>query len=145
MRTCSECNRTVSDLSKHVCGYTTCSNFKLYCEYGKYIDFVSLYPTVNFFKEYPVGHPVKIYNPKSYNPKWFGFIQCKIEAPGGLYHPVLPVRLRDKLLFPLCWTCAITQQQEKCTHLPDERALTGTWCTNEIALALRKGYCILEI
>ena len=35
-------------------------------EKGRYVDFVSLYPTVNFFKEYPVGHPVKIYNPKMY-------------------------------------------------------------------------------
>ena len=32
-------------------------------EYGKYVDFVSLYPTVNFFKEYPVGHPMKILRP----------------------------------------------------------------------------------
>ena len=76
-------------------------------------------------------------------------VQCKIESPRGLYHPVLPVRLKcgksDKLLFPLCRTCAITQQQEKCDHTNDERAFTGTWCSNEIALALEKGYRILEI
>ena len=94
-------------------------------EKGRYVDLVSLYPTVNFFKEYPVGHPTKIYNPKCYDPKWRGFIQCKIEAPRGLYHPVLPVRLKcgkaDKLLFPLCRTCAVLQQQEKCEHSPDER------------------------
>ena len=115
-------------------------------EKGRYVDFVSLYPTVNFFKEYPVGHPVKNYNPKTYDSKWKGFIQCKIEAPRGLYHPVLPVRLKcrksDRLLFPLCRTCA---QQQKCDHTNDERAFTETWCTNEIALALKKGYRILEI
>ena len=87
-------------------------------EKGRYVDFVSLYPTVNFFKTYPVGHPTKILNPISYDSKWFGFVQCKIEAPRGLYHPVLPVRLRcgksDKLLFPLCRACAVLQQQEKC-------------------------------
>ena len=49
------------------------------------------------------------------------------------------------MLFPLCRTCAVTQQQEKCNHTNDERSLTGTWCTNEIALALRKAYRILEI
>ena len=118
-------------------------------EKGRYVDFVSLYPTVNFFKEYPVGHPTKIYNPKCYDPKWRGFIQCKIEAPRGLYHPVLPVRLKcrkaAKLLFPLCRTCAALQQQEKCEHSPDERVFTGTWCTNEIALALAKSYRIIEI
>ena len=115
-------------------------------EKGRYVDFVSLYPTVNFFKEYPVGYPVKNYNPKTYDSKWKGFIQCKIEAPRGLYHPVLPVRLKcrksDRLLFPLCRTCA---QQQKCDHTNDERAFTETWCTNEIALALKKGYRILEI
>ena len=118
-------------------------------EKGRYVDFVSLYSTVNFFKEYPVGHPIKIYNPKTYDSKWKGFVQCKIEPPRGLYHPVLPVRLRcgksDKLLFPLCRTCATTQHQEKCNHTNDGRAFTGTWCTNKIALALKKGYRILEI
>ena len=72
-------------------------------EKGRYVDFVSLYPTVNFFKKYRIGHPVKIYNPKSYDSKWFGFVQCKIEAPRGLHHPVLPVRLccgkSDKFFF----------------------------------------------
>ena len=29
-------------------------------EKGRYVDFVSLYPTVNFFKEYPLGPPTKI-------------------------------------------------------------------------------------
>ena len=114
-------------------------------EKGRYVDFVSLYPTVNFFKTYPVGHPTKIYNPKQYDPKWFGFVQCKIEPPRGLYHPVPPVRQSGKLLFPLCRTCAVIQQQTKCEHSSDERTFTGTWCTNEIALALGKGYRIIEI
>ena len=38
-------------------------------EKGRYVDFVSLYPTVNFFKKYPVGHPKKLYSPKCYDPK----------------------------------------------------------------------------
>ena len=41
--------------------------------------------------------------------------------------------------------CAVTQQQEKCEHSSDERAFTGTWCSNEITLAIKKGYRILEI
>ena len=106
-------------------------------------------PDRKLFQRIPVGHPTKIYNPKTYDPKWNGFIQCKIEAPHGLYHHVLPVRLKcgqsDKLLFPLCRRCATTQQQSKCNHTNDERAFTGTWCSHEIALALQKGYRILEI
>ena len=66
-----------------------------------------------------------------------------------MYHPVLPVRLRcgksDKLLFPLCRTCSVRQQQTKCDHSPDERVLTGTWCTNEVALAREKGYRMIEV
>ena len=118
-------------------------------EYGRYVDFVSSHPAVNFFKGYPVGHTTKIYNLKTYDSKWRGFIQCKIDPPRGLYHPVLPVRLRcgkaNKLLFPPCRTCAETQKQEKCEHSPDERVFTGTWRTNEVVLALEKGYRIIEI
>lgn len=29
---CLKCNRTVSDLKKHICGYVTCSNCKSYCD-----------------------------------------------------------------------------------------------------------------
>ena len=93
-------------------------------EKGRYVDFVSLYRTVQYFKTYPVGHPVKIHNPRTYDPKWFGFVQCKIGPPRGLYHPVLPVRLRcgqsDKLLLPLCRTCAITTN----VHLQERGART---------------------
>ena len=41
--------------------------------------------------------------------------------------------------------CAVIQQQTKCEHSSDECTFTGTWCTNEIALALGKGYRIIEI
>ena len=45
----------------------------------------------------------------------------------------------------MCRTCAVTQQQEKCNHTNDEGAFTGTWCTNKIVLAFKKGYRVLEI
>ena len=118
-------------------------------EKGCYVDFVSLYPTVQYFKTYPVGHPTKILNPISYDSKWFGFIKCKIDPPRNLYHPVLPVRTMcgksEKLLFPLCRTCAEQQQQTQCKHTEEERAITGTWCTNEIKKAIEKGYRITKI
>ena len=118
-------------------------------EKGRYVDFVSLYPTVQFFKKYPVGHPVKIPNPETFDPKWFGFIKCKVGAPRGLYHPVLPIRTlcgkSEKLLFPLCRTCGETQQQGRCEHSPNQRSFIGTWCTNEIKKALEMGYEIHKI
>ena len=118
-------------------------------EKGRYVDFVSLYPTVQYFKTYPVGHPTKILNPTKYNDKWFGFVKCKIDPPQDLYHPVLPFRTTcgksEKLLFPLCRTCAERQQQARCEHTEEERAITGTWCTNEINKAIEKGYRIVKI
>ena len=118
-------------------------------EKGCYVNFVSLYPTVQYFKTYPVGHPTNILNPISYDSKWFGFIKCKIDPPRNLYHPVLPVRMMcgksEKLLFPLCRTCAEQQQQTQCEHTEEERAITETWCTNEINKAIEKGYRITKI
>ena len=62
---------------------------------------------------------------------------------------MLPVRTicgkSKKLLFPLCRTCAIYQQQTKCEHNAEQRSITGTWCTNEINKALEKGYRITKI
>ena len=44
-------------------------NFKEH-ECGRYIDFCSLYPTVQFYQKYPIGHPIKIFNPEKYNKSW---------------------------------------------------------------------------
>ena len=56
-------------------------------EKGRYVDFVSLYPTVQYFKTYPVGHPTKILSPEKYRDTWFGFVKCKVEPPKNIYHP----------------------------------------------------------
>ena len=118
-------------------------------EKGKYVDFVSLYPTVQFFKNYPISHPVKILFPENFDPKWFGLVKCKILPPSNLYHPVLPVKMEcgdaKKLLFPLCKTCVMLKNQDECKHSDDERSFIGTWCTNELNVALDKGYKIQKI
>ena len=41
-------------------------NFKDKCVKGKYIDVVSLYPTVMFFDKFPTGHPMRISKPTIY-------------------------------------------------------------------------------
>src|SRR5208282_889858 len=78
----------------------------------RYIDVCSLYPTVQFYDYYPIGHPIKIFKPSKFDKNWYGFIKCKVIPPKGLYHPVLPVKLA-KLLFPLCMNCARTKQVNK--------------------------------
>ena len=63
---------------------------------GKYIDVVSLYPTVMYYDRYPTGHPTRISKPETFDPKWFGFIHCKVLPPRQLYLPVLPYKQKTK-------------------------------------------------
>ncbi|GFQ65873.1 DNA_pol_B_2 domain-containing protein [Trichonephila clavata] len=86
---------------------STTLKYEMKGEKGKYIDVCSLYPTVNFFDYYPIGHPDKIYNPKKFSTKWYGLIKCKVLPPRKLYHPVLPYK-EEKLIFSLCKSCSET-------------------------------------
>jgi len=105
-----------------------------------YVDFTSLYPYVQKYCKFPVGHP-KIITKDFGNPlEYFGLIKCRIHPPRGLYIPVLPCKLNNKLVFALCRTCAETLQQEKCTHSRHDRCLEGTWVTVEVKKALELGY-----
>jgi len=121
--------------------------FKVKCENKntKYIDVCSLYPTVQYYDEYPVGHPTKITKPGPYNKNWFGIIKCKVQAPYHLYIPVLPARVNGKLIFPLCIKCAIENNQSTCSHTNVERQFTGTWSTIEVSKAVDKGYTVVEV
>ncbi len=48
-------------------------------------------------------------------------------------------------MFTLCYKCAVDAHLGICSHTETERALTFTWCTPEINLALQKGYRILKL
>ncbi len=111
----------------------------------KYVDFTSLYPWVNKYCQYPVGHPEIITTDFKNINEYFGIAKVKMLPPRGLYHPVLPYRSNGKLKFPLCRTCADTENQSPCTCNEGERTMTGTWCTPEIETALRQGYKIQKI
>jgi len=90
-----------------------------------------LYPTVNKYGEYPIGHP-KIYT-ENFEPisttqrPYNGLIKATVLPPRNLYHPLLPFRHGGKLLFPLCRTCAEEKQQTTCQHNTEERSITGTF------------------
>ena len=111
----------------------------------KYADICSLYPYVNKYKEYPIGHPTLITqesigdNIREYR----GLIKCKVLPPQGLWMPVLPVHCNKKMVFPLCRTCA-EQECQTCSHTLDQRALVGVWTTVELHKALDLGYKLLE-
>ena len=95
-------------------------------EEGKYADITSLYPSVNFYDEYPLGHPEIIEDNFNYDiSNYFGFIDCYVECPTDLYFPVLANKGK-KLFF----------------DLNNKR---GVWATNELQKAVEKGYVIKEI
>ncbi|MET0103898.1 MAG: DNA polymerase, partial [Sedimenticola sp.] len=111
----------------------------------KYVDFTSLYPWVNKYAEYPVGHPKIITKDFDDLSEYFGIAKVKVLPPRQLYHPVLPYRSNGKLKFPLCRTCADIENPDQCTCTDEERMLTGTWCTPELLTAVRLGYTIVTI
>ena len=113
----------------------------------KYVDFTSLYPDINNNGVYPVGHPTifteKIHPDAS---RCFGLIRCDVLAPRGLYHPVLPFKCHNKLMFALCRTCAQDGQQTSlCQHVDEQRIFTGTFVSLELDLAVEMGYKVVRI
>lgn len=109
----------------------------------RYYDYTSLYPSMQFGRvrgvtkyrynikralEYPCGHPriIKGVEPENLH-RYFGFIKCDIQPPSELHIPVLPEKKYGKLMFDLTFKEA------------------GTWCINEVLLAMRKGYKVTKI
>ena len=76
---------------------------------------------------------------------YFGLIKAKILPPWGLLLPVLPIKINDKLMFPLCHTCTINENQPTCNCADKDRILIHTWCIPEINLVLNMGYILIEI
>lgn len=109
----------------------------------RYLDFTSLYPYVLRKNVFPMGHPTVIQEDFKDISEYFGFIKCKVLAPQNINIGVLPLRL-DRLLFPLCRTCA-TKMQQQCDHTDEERYMTNTWTTIELQEALTIGYKIIKI
>ena len=118
-----------------------------------YDDVTSLYPTINKYGTYPIGHPQFILNPQDQNiNNYFGLAKVTVLPPEKLLHPVLPVKFNGKLLFPLCLKCVKDQEDlpwyertNICPHSDEERKITDTWCTPELEKAVEKGYQVLKI
>ena len=130
----------------------------------KYRDITSLYPYVLKWRTFPEGHPT--FFPGVRDPdrrqhaheeyvrgKYFGLAKVIILPPKHLLIPVLPYRYKQKLHFPLCYSCVVEDTNNKeilddipsCEHTQSERCLQGTWCTQEIDKAIEMGYRIIGI
>lgn len=124
--------------------------FKLYEEAAddktiKYYDVTSLYPWVNKTGKIPLGHPEIITENFKSISEYEGLVKCKVLPPKGLFMPALPTKCNGKLLFSLCRTCGENYQQTKCQHDKHERALTGTWVSDELKEAIAQGYEIQQL
>ena len=59
---------------------------------GKYLAFMSLYPSVNKYAAYPVGHPTILTCPDVRNKtihEYFGLVKAKVLTPRDLLMPVM--------------------------------------------------------
>ena len=133
-----------------------CSNARLFkecLEEGEefhYLDVTSLYPFVMKSRQYPMGHPVRIRSNFNYGINvYFGVAKAVLLPSRDLYHPILPVRVKDeegntKLMFPLCNKCAVESNFviNSCNHTEEERCVRGTWTTPEIYFAMENGYTL---
>ncbi|XP_018360602.1 PREDICTED: uncharacterized protein LOC108759595 [Trachymyrmex cornetzi] len=121
----------------------------------RYIDVCSLYPYVLKTGTFPIGHSkiyigeecselIGVFPDFDFN-SLEGFIRCKVLPPRDLFHPVLPYRVRGKLLFALCRSCCETFSQAECTHSLAEREFEGTWVSCELRKVVKKGYRVSEV
>uniref|UniRef100_A0A183CTK1 DNA-directed DNA polymerase n=1 Tax=Globodera pallida TaxID=36090 RepID=A0A183CTK1_GLOPA len=103
-------------------------------------DFNSLYPSMNMFTNYPVGHPTLVHFDKDVD--WCkpadmvgedgdileGIIKCFVVPPRHVHCdiPVLPLRMNKRTLFPLCRKCSelfpngAVDREYSCPHFEDE-------------------------
>jgi G:T-mismatch repair DNA endonuclease (very short patch repair protein) len=128
------------------------------CTYSKvkdnekihYRDFTSLYPTVNMYDFMPTGPPKRIILGHEQCSKidlmnFDGFIKARVLPPNNLFFGVLPCKVKNKLMFPLCYTCGEKQNKEACRHTDSQRSFVGTFVSIEFKLALEKGYKVQEL
>uniref|UniRef100_A0A1I7U811 DNA-directed DNA polymerase n=1 Tax=Caenorhabditis tropicalis TaxID=1561998 RepID=A0A1I7U811_9PELO len=145
----------VLDCQKSLVGGRT-EVFRLYSNFqnqrGRYLDVVSLYPTVMKHEEFPIGEPKNVPRSEIQTPMtqphelcFQGFLSCKLVAPHNLKLPLIPTRFGGKLVFALCKKCAKESIQTGCTHSEGERAFTGTFTTVELRKALSLGYKIIQV
>ena len=116
-----------------------------------YFDFTSLYPAINAFELYPVGHPDILLGLECtqefpsitealLNDSIFGLLRCELYPPYDCLHPQIGMKISDKLMFGLCRTCMEEENQLDCTHDDEDRMLAGTFVSIEVKQAILQGF-----
>ncbi|CAF4793707.1 unnamed protein product [Rotaria socialis] len=73
-----------------------------------------------------------------------GLISCQILPPQDIYNPILGVKINNKLVVPICYTCA-KLKSSVCQHPIHKRALKSVFTSAEVAYALTLNYKILNV
>ena len=99
--------------------------FKLYKkakkgETIKYVDYTSLYPSINATCKYPAGHHEVIKDNFKPISEYFGFVYCKVKQVKYKHIPTLPRMYNGKLMFM-------------------NRPMVGVWSTLELQMAVNAG------
>ncbi|CAK5015611.1 unnamed protein product [Meloidogyne enterolobii] len=123
-----------------------------------YFDVTSLYPFINVTTKYPTGHPtVHVLNEdvswaNSRDNKFeLAILKVFVIPPRKIDVPVLPVKFDDRLLFPLCATCArlfpqgSVNEDYTCEHEDRDRGWVSTCTSVELNAALDEGYRVTKI
>ena len=111
------------------------------------MNFTSLYPSVQKDFKYPVSHPSILIGKECDNVDFhhlIGLVKCDMLLLKQLYFPILPSKINGKLLFVLCYSCAVEKNNE-CHHAGEQRLLSGVWCSPEIKKALEMGHKIVKV
>ena len=89
-------------------------NFKDNGTLRRFLFFISNSPVLPKISNWS---PYQNIQPRKYDKSWYGLIKCKVVPPKGLYHSVLPQRIKvdsyEKLVFTFCKACAETRNQNK--------------------------------
>jgi len=114
----------------------------------QYVDIMSLYPCKCRYFKFPLGHTVihvgDACKGREACLRKVDLVKCLIVPPERLYHPLLPFRSHQKLMFCPCRAFVITSNTGEWCHTADEeRSLTGARVICELRLA--EGYRILEV
>lgn len=132
-------------------GRTECFTTYYKCkpnEQIRYYDVCSLYPYVNKYGKNVVKAPKVIIGDECKTIDLSivdGLIKLRVYPPDRLYHPILPLRMNNKLLFPLCFTCASESNNDDCVHDDSQRSWVGTYVADELRVAITHGYRVGEI
>ncbi|KAL3118906.1 hypothetical protein niasHT_004837 [Heterodera trifolii] len=123
-----------------------------------YFDFTSLYPYINCTTRYPVGHPkVHVLNQEvewrsaADNPYPLALLKVWVVPPRQIDVPVLPVKVDDRLCFPLCMKCTKEhpkggmKKDYKCYHSDEQRGWVSTCTSIELNAALNEGYLVTKV